>query len=69
MMQAAARVFTFEEFLTQDDGTDTRYELRGGALISMNPPRGKHINIAEFIYESLKQHIRQQRLSLGTQAR
>jgi len=64
MTQAAARVFTFEEFLTHDDGTDTRYELRRGVLVPMNPPRGKHIDIAEFIYESLKQHIRQQKLPL-----
>ena len=64
MTPAAARVFTFEEFLTHDDGTDTRYELRGGGLSAMNPLQGKHIDIAEFIYESLKQHIRQQMLSL-----
>jgi len=64
MTQAAAKVFTFKEFLTHDDGTDTRYELRRGVLVPMNPPRGKHIDIAEFIYESLKQHIRQQKLPL-----
>lgn len=36
MTQAAApqtKIFTFEEYLAYDDGTDTRYELVDGELV------------------------------------
>jgi Uma2 family endonuclease len=34
--------FTFEEYLTYNDGTDNRYELVDGELVLMNPPTGRH---------------------------
>jgi Uma2 family endonuclease len=37
MSEAAVRRMTLEEFLTWDDGTDTRYELVGGFPIAMAP--------------------------------
>lgn len=34
--------FTFEEYLTYNDGTDNRYELVDGELVLMNLPTGRH---------------------------
>ncbi|WP_439814016.1 Uma2 family endonuclease [Zavarzinia sp. CC-PAN008] len=42
MADAAQRQMTIEEFLTWDDGTDTRYELRGGVLVAMSPGSRAH---------------------------
>lgn len=45
--------FTFEEYLTYNDGTDNRYELVDGELVLMNPPTGRHAlvirNISNFL--------------------
>ncbi|WP_373525658.1 Uma2 family endonuclease [Nostoc sp.] len=40
---------TFEEYLKYDDGTDTRYELVNGELISMSLGSGQHGAITEFL--------------------
>jgi Uma2 family endonuclease len=40
---------TFEEYLTYNDGTDTRYELVNGELVAMNPPAWLHFLIAKFL--------------------
>lgn len=34
---------TLEQYLTYDDGTDSRYELVRGLLLRMNPPALLHI--------------------------
>lgn len=44
---------TVGEFLAWDDGTDTRCELVGGAMIAMNPPADAHVRIAMNVYDSL----------------
>jgi Uma2 family endonuclease len=35
MVPATRRRMTLEEYLTYDDGTDTRYELANGELVEM----------------------------------
>ena len=35
MAEPATRRMTFDEFLSWDDGTDTRYELWGGDAVAM----------------------------------
>ena len=46
------------EYLTYDDGTDTRYELVDGALTSMSLGTGEHGNISEFLNDEFKAEIR-----------
>lgn len=57
MAQTGVRTLSFEEYLTYDDGTDNRYELVDGHLVSMNPPRAKHARIARLLYAVLTQAI------------
>ncbi len=56
------RLYSFEEYLTYDDGTDSRYELVDGKLERMNPPTFRHLLISDFIQENFKAEIN--RLSL-----
>lgn len=42
-------IYTFEEYLAYDDGTDNRYELVDGRLELMNPPTFRHLLIAKYI--------------------
>ena len=42
MAQVADQLWTLEEFLAFDDGTDTSYQLFEGRLVAMNPPLVGH---------------------------
>jgi Uma2 family endonuclease len=42
MAEPATRRMSLEEFLSWDDGTDTRYELWGGVVTAMAPPLARH---------------------------
>lgn len=42
MAEPAIRRMTLEEFLSWDDGTDTRYELIDGFPVAMAPPAEAH---------------------------
>ena len=46
MGEPARREMTADEFLTWDDGTDTRYELVEGEIVAMAPPSEPHGAIA-----------------------
>ncbi len=48
---------SFEEYLTYDDGTDTRYELVDGQLEPMNPPTFRHLLIAKFVEQLFDSEI------------
>lgn len=48
-MSIAIQKVTFEDYLTYDDGTDTRYELVDGELIPMSLGTGKHGAIIRFL--------------------
>lgn len=51
------KLYSFEEYLTYDDGTETRYELIDGRLDIMNPPTIRHLLISDFIRDILKAEI------------
>jgi Uma2 family endonuclease len=42
MAEAARKLWTLDEFLAFDDGTDRRYELIGGEIAAIAPPSGIH---------------------------
>jgi Uma2 family endonuclease len=42
MAQVKERLWTLEEFLAFDDGTDTSYQLFEGRIVAMNPPLRGH---------------------------
>jgi Uma2 family endonuclease len=42
MARAADKLWTLEEFLAFDDGTDTSYQLFEGSIVAMNPPLRGH---------------------------
>lgn len=74
-MTTATRKFTFEEYLTYSDGTDTRYELVDGELIPMSLGTGKHGAVAKFLErlfddESIKTGARwtAQKFSVGVRS-
>lgn len=49
MTPATQRRLTFEEYLSNDDGTDRRYEFDDGALVQMPPSIRLHQKIAQFL--------------------
>jgi Uma2 family endonuclease len=57
MSTATQRRFTLEEYLTYDDGTDTRYEFDDGRLVEMPPASRLHRLIAQFLEEGFKREI------------
>lgn len=48
---------TYQDYLTYDDGTDTRYELVDGELVAKNQPRAKHSQVGRFLYRVLDDAI------------
>ena len=53
----APQLVTFEEWLTYEDGTDTRYELDRGVLVEVGQARGRHGDIMEFLSDQFKAEI------------
>jgi Uma2 family endonuclease len=51
MTVATARRMTLKEYLTYDDGTDTRYELVDGVLVEMGNEAKINTLIAGFLFE------------------
>jgi Uma2 family endonuclease len=49
MPQAKTRFNTIEDYLTYDDGTDTRYELVNGVLVEMGAENPGNVAIAMFL--------------------
>jgi Uma2 family endonuclease len=57
-MAVTTQRFTLDDYLTHDDGTDTRYELVNGELIAMAQPKGRHGAIAEFLNDTFRNEIK-----------
>ena len=57
-MTVALKKLTFEEYLKYNDGTDTRYELVEGELISMSLGTGKHGAIIRFLERQFESEIK-----------
>ncbi|HIK09153.1 MAG TPA: Uma2 family endonuclease [Oscillatoriaceae cyanobacterium M33_DOE_052] len=51
------KLFSFEDYLTYDDGTDNRSELVDGRLEIVNPPTIGHMLIAKFVANVLEAEI------------
>jgi len=66
-MTVATRLLTFEEYLTYEDGSDTRYELDRGELVAMGQARGQHGEIMHFLERRFNAEI--ERLGLEWVAR
>jgi Uma2 family endonuclease len=58
MTIATTKKMTLAEYLTYDDGTDTRYELVDGKLTRMSLGTGEHGDISEFLNDEFKAEIR-----------
>jgi Uma2 family endonuclease len=57
MTVATDRRMTLQEFLTYDDGTDTRHELIKGELIPMSPPTWLHLRITRYLESAFNREI------------
>ena len=61
MAERALTLMTVDEFLSWDDGTDTRYELADGALRAMAPPDAAHrivvANVTTLIHVGLRERM------------
>ncbi len=53
-MTVTTQKLTFKEYLTYEDGTDTRYELVDGELVSMSVGPGIHAAIIDFLLDCFK---------------
>ena len=58
MAQVKEKLWTLEEFLAFDDGTDTSYQLFEGRIVAMNPPLRGHaalvVRLARIIGNQLR---------------
>lgn len=66
MTPATQRRLTIEEYLTYDDGTDTRYEFDDGELVEMPPAIRLHRRIAQFLEDCFRQEIHRLQLQWET---
>ncbi len=64
MTIATTKRIAIEEYLTYNDGTDTRYELVDGELVRMSLGTGEHGNISEFLNDRFKAEIKRLGLDL-----
>ncbi|MGC1310085.1 MAG: Uma2 family endonuclease [Phormidesmis sp.] len=60
-MTVTTQKLTFEEYLKYEDGTDSRYELVNGELVSMSLGKGRHGRIIRFLARKLDAEIAKQR--------
>ena len=58
MAEPARKRLTVDEFLAWDDGTETRYELIGGEIVAMAPPRDGHGVLVVNLGGELRNHLR-----------
>jgi len=58
MADAAERRWTVEAFLDWDDGTDRRYELVDGQIVSMTPPSETHGTIVLNLGSAIRSRLR-----------
>jgi len=58
---------TIEDYLTYDDGTDTRYELVDGELVEMPPESDENLGIARKLLLALIQQVPPEWVAWGTE--
>lgn len=64
MTIATDRRMTLEEFLTYDDGTDTRYELEDGVLVEMGTEATINTKIVLFLIETFLKVVPRSRIGI-----
>jgi Uma2 family endonuclease len=57
MVQIRQNILSFDDYLTCEDGTDTRYELVRGQLVAMTPPTWQHLLIARLLEHMFEEAI------------
>ncbi|MBD2327065.1 Uma2 family endonuclease [Alkalinema sp. FACHB-956] len=67
MTIATPQKMSLEEYLTYDDGTDTRYELVDGVLVEMGAESDINVEIAGFLFSVLLQFVPHYLLRRGTE--
>jgi len=67
MTIATTRPMTLEEYLSYDDGTETRYELVDGVLVEMGAESPQNINIAIFLISAFFQVVPYYLIHRGTE--
>jgi Uma2 family endonuclease len=58
MARVADQLWTLEEFLAFDDGTDTSYQLFEGRLVAVNPPLRGHGGLVVRLAASISSQLR-----------
>lgn len=56
-MTVALEKLSFQDYLSYDDGTDTRYELVNGELVAMGLGTGKHSAVMKFLEKKFDREI------------
>ncbi|NBD18215.1 MAG: Uma2 family endonuclease [Cyanobacteria bacterium] len=62
-----SQLFTLEEFLAYDDGSDQRYELVDGELVEMPPETQGNLQIAKYLLFEWAKYLPLQLIALGTE--
>ena len=62
-----SKLFTLEEFLSYDDGSDQRYELVDGELITMPPETQGNLEIVKYLLFEWAKYVPLQLIALGTE--
>ncbi len=57
MIETQPKIYTFAEYLQYQDGTDNKYELVNGELISLTPASGIHALILTFLFQEFYREI------------
>jgi Uma2 family endonuclease len=63
MLTTTKKLYSFEEYLQYNDGTDSKHELINGEIIIMPPATGKHADIIDFLQDIFKIEIKKLNLS------
>lgn len=66
-MTPTKTLLTFDEYLTYDDGTDTRYELVDGELVAMPPESPENLNLERFLLIQLLRYLPLERVVYNTE--
>lgn len=58
MVSTSKKLYSFEEYLKYDDGTERRYKLVDGELLEVPPATGRHAKIARFLLQAIRSRNR-----------
>jgi len=64
---SSPKLFTLEEYLAYDDGTETRYELEDGVLVEMPTESPENISVARRLLLEIIKHVAAELVVWGTE--